>query len=80
MPRLAHCTWAGANPKARDEKFVCAMTAVSTLQLNPRLGEQLEVFEPCEERRILVGHYELRYAIQEARLYALRLWHTREVR
>lgn len=56
------------------------MTAVSTLQLNPRLGEQLEVFEPCEERRILVGHYELRYAIQEARLYALRLWHTREVR
>lgn len=55
-------------------------TAVSTLQLNPRLGEQLEEFEPREVRRILVGHYELRYEIQEACLYVLRLWHTREDR
>ncbi len=55
-------------------------TAVSTLQLNPRLGEQLEEFEPREVRRILVGHYEMRYEIQEAGLYVLRLWHTREDR
>jgi hypothetical protein len=28
---------------------------------NPRIGEKLEEFEPREVRRILVGHYEMRY-------------------
>lgn len=46
----------------------------------PRIGEKLEEFEPREVRRILVGHYEMRYEIHEATLYVLRLWHTREDR
>jgi len=46
----------------------------------PRIGEKLEEFEPREVRRILVGHYELRYEIHDPTIYVLRLWHTREDR
>jgi len=46
----------------------------------PRIGEKLQEFEPREVRRILVGHYELRYEIIEPIIYVLRLWHTREDR
>jgi len=52
----------------------------TSLPTNPRLGERLGEFEPREVRRILVGHYELRYEIQESIIYVLRLWHTRELR
>ncbi len=45
-----------------------------------RIGEQLEEFGPREVRRILVGHYEMRYEIQDSTIYVLRLWHTREDR
>jgi hypothetical protein len=31
-------------------------------------------------RRILVGHYEMRYEIVDSTIYLLRLWHTREDR
>jgi len=47
---------------------------------NPRIGERLDEFEPREVRRILVGHYEMRYEVQESTVYVLRLWHTREDR
>ena len=46
----------------------------------PSIGEKLEEFEPREVRRILVGHYEMRYEIQQSTIYVLRLWHTREDR
>lgn len=46
----------------------------------PRIGERLDEFGPREVRRILVGHYEIRYEIQASTLYVLRLWHTREDR
>jgi plasmid stabilization system protein ParE len=54
--------------------------APTSLLANPRIGEKLEEFEPREVRRILVGHYEMRYEIQESTIYVLRLWHTREDR
>ena len=50
------------------------------LLAQPRIGEKLEEFEPREVRRILVGHYEMRYEIQQSTIYILRLWHTREDR
>ena len=60
---------------------VQALTAAPTCLLaNPRIGERLEEFESREVRRILVGHYEVRYEIQESIIYVLRLWHTREDR
>ncbi|UUM21344.1 type II toxin-antitoxin system RelE/ParE family toxin [Mycoavidus sp. SF9855] len=52
--------------------------ALARLQVNPRIGERFEEFDPREVRRIFVGHYEMRYEIQGSTLYILRLWHTRE--
>ena len=60
---------------------VQSLTAASgRLIVNPRIGERLDEFEPREVRRILVGHYEMRYEIQESVITVLRLWHTREKR
>lgn len=55
-------------------------SAPTSLLANPRIGEKLEEFQPREVRRILIGHYEVRYEIQESTNYVLRLWHTREDR
>lgn len=46
----------------------------------PRIGEKLEAFEPREVRRIIVGHYEMRYEIASGTIFILRLWHSREDR
>ncbi|MEH6499586.1 MAG: type II toxin-antitoxin system RelE/ParE family toxin [Pseudoalteromonas distincta] len=54
--------------------------APTSLLVNPRIGERLEEFEPRDVRRILVGHYEMRYEIVGSTIYLLRLWHTRENR
>lgn len=62
-------------------RTVQSLTAAPTnLLTNPRIGEKLDEFEPREVRRILVGHYEMRYEIHESTIYLLRLWHTREER
>lgn len=54
--------------------------APTKLLTQPRIGEKLDEFDPHEVRRILVGHYEMRYEIQQSTIYVLRLWHTREDR
>ena len=62
-------------------RIVRSLTAAPAgLLANLRIGEKLEEFEPREVRRILVGHYEMRYEIQESIIYILRLWHAREDR
>jgi plasmid stabilization system protein ParE len=62
-------------------RTVQSLTAAPTRLLeHPRIGEKLEEFEPREVRRILVGHYEMRYEIHKTTIYVLRLWHTREER
>lgn len=67
--------------KLTAAKVVQALTKAPTILLiHPRIGEQLFQFEPREVRRILVGEYEVRYEIQDATIYMLRLWHTREDR
>lgn len=67
--------------KAAAARTVQSLTAAPARLLdNPRIGERLEEFDPREVRRIFVGSYELRYEIQEATIYVLRLWHTREDR
>ncbi len=55
-------------------------SAPARLKEYPRIGEKLEEFEPREVRRILVNHYEMRYEVQESKIYVLRIWHTREER
>jgi plasmid stabilization system protein ParE len=62
-------------------RTVQQLSAAPTMLLaNPRIGERLEEFDPRDVRRILVGHYELRYEIVNSTIYVLRLWHTRENR
>lgn len=55
-------------------------SAAAGLAANPRMGEKLEEFEPGEVRRIIIGHYEMRYEIVDSTIFVLRLWHTREER
>ena len=67
--------------KLAAARSVQALTkAPASLLANPRIGERLFEFDPREVRRILVGHYEMRYEIQASTIYVLRLWHTREDR
>ena len=48
--------------KPAAARTVQALTRAPTILLtNPRIGEQLFLFEPREVRRILVGEYEVRY-------------------
>ena len=68
------------NPSAAARTVQSLTAAPIRLLENPRIGEKLDEFEPREVRRILVGHYEMRYEIQESTVYVLRLWHTREDR
>ncbi|QRM19938.1 type II toxin-antitoxin system RelE/ParE family toxin [Dechloromonas sp. TW-R-39-2] len=67
----------GPANKQAAVRTVQALTKGPTILLtNPRIGEQLFEFEPREVRRLLIGHYEMRYEIQESTVYMLRLWHT----
>lgn len=71
---------APVNQSAAARAVQALTKAPVSLLTNPRIGEQLFQFEPREVRRILVGHYEIRYEIQGRIIYVLRLWHTRENR
>ena len=71
---------APVNQQAAANTVQMLTIAPETLLENPRIGEQLFEFEPREVRRIIAGHYEMRYEIQESCIYILRLWHTREDR
>lgn len=71
---------AAVNKQAAARTVQSLTKAPVRLLEHPRIGEKLEEFEPREVRRILVGHYGMRYEIQESTIYVLRLWHTREDR
>ena len=67
--------------KQAAAQTVRQLTAAPTrLVAQPRIGEKLDEFDPREVRRILIGRYEMRYEVQPAALYILRIWHTREDR
>lgn len=67
--------------RAAAARAIQALTAAPQRLIElPRIGKRLAEFEPREVRRILVGHYEIRYEIDASTIYVLRLWHTRENR
>ncbi|MEY4588009.1 MAG: hypothetical protein RL497_85 [Pseudomonadota bacterium] len=68
------------NKKAAAQTVQALTSAPSALITNPRIGVRLEHFNEREVRRLLVGHYEMRYEINNAVIYILRIWHTREAR
>ncbi|WP_261887520.1 type II toxin-antitoxin system RelE/ParE family toxin [Vibrio aerogenes] len=69
-----------SDPRAAAKVVQSLTSAPDILYDQPRIGERLDAFEPREVRRLLVGHYEMRYEVQEAVVYILRIWHTREKR
>ena len=71
---------ASVNKRAAVRTVQSLTAAPVHLLEHPRIGEKLEEFEPREVRRVLAGHYEMRYEIKESTIYVLRLWHTREDR
>ncbi|MES2324843.1 MAG: type II toxin-antitoxin system RelE/ParE family toxin [Pseudomonadota bacterium] len=71
---------AAVNKPAATRVVKSLTGAAFDLQAHPRIGERMSEFDPREVRRILVGHYELRYEIENAALHILRVWHTREKR
>jgi plasmid stabilization system protein ParE len=75
-----HGFLAPVNRQAAARAVQSLTTVPARLLEHPRIGEKLEEFEPREVRRILVGHYEIRYEIQESTIYVLRPWYTREDR
>lgn len=71
---------APVNHRAATKMVQSLTVAPARLLEYPRIGERVEEFDPREVRRIFVGHYEMRYEIQQSTIYVLRLWHTREDR
>ena len=69
-----------SNKKAAAIAVQLLVRASKHLLEHPRIGEQLEEFNPREVRRIIVNRYEIRYEIKGQTLYLLRLWHTKEER
>lgn len=66
---------------AAAARAVRGLVAAPALLLeHPRIGERLEEFAPREVRRLLVGRYEMRYAVQGETIIILRIWHGREDR
>ena len=56
------------------------VAGVKRIPAHPRLGNRLPGFGHREVRRLLVGAYELRYAVMGKDIVALRIFHTREDR
>jgi plasmid stabilization system protein ParE len=75
-----HAFLAPVNRSAAARVVQSLTIAAERLLKHPRIGEKLDEFAPREVRHILVGDYEMRYEINDATLYILRLWHTREDR
>lgn len=62
-------------------RIVQMLTAAPSRLIDyPRIGEKLDAYDQREVRRIIVGHYEMRYAMEGERIVILRLWHCREDR
>lgn len=68
------------NKQAAAQTVKQLISAPTRLHRQPRIGEKLDEFNPREVRRIIIGHYEMRYEIQSSALYILRIWNTREDR
>jgi len=71
---------AQVNRKAATRTIQSLTNAPQRIIEQPRIGEKLDEFEGREVRRLLIGHYEMRYELTHDSVYILRVWHTRESR
>lgn len=67
-------------PLAAAEVVRTLMEAVERLPDQPRLGQRVQPQARNEVRRIIVGHYEVRYEIIGEEIYVANVWHGREDR
>lgn len=79
LSRLYHFL-ASVNKRAAVNTVQSLTEAPNKVIHQPRIGERLDEFELREVRRLLIGHYEMRYEISNDTFYVLRVWHTRERR
>ena len=75
-----HDFLAQVNRPAASKTVQLLAAAPSRLIDLPRLGEKLEEFAPREVRSLFVSRYEIRYEIQNSKIFVLRIWHSRQSR
>ena len=75
-----HAFLAQVSPHAATQTVSAIVAGIAKLPVHPRIGHQLDQFSPTEVRRVLIGEYETRYALERDMITILRLWHTREDR
>ena len=63
---------APVNKRAAARTVQALTVAPAGLLTNQRIGEQLFEFEQREVRRLLVGHYEMRYEVRDMSDYLIR--------
>ena len=68
------------NPRAAAHAVQLLVAGAARIPGHPRLGQRLRDFAPREVRRILIGHYEIRYELTGRDVFVLRIFHTREER
>lgn len=71
---------ASVNPAAATRFRQSLLPVPQKLKAHPRQGPVLAEFTEREVRRLLIGHYEMRYEITASTIFILRIWHTREDR
>lgn len=68
------------NPAVARRVVQALREAPQRLRSMPRLGQRVETVLALELRRLVIGAYEIRYALRQETIYILQVWHTREQR
>ena len=71
-----HAFLAHASPRAAVQTASTIVAGIAKPPVHPRLGHKLDQFSPMEVRRVLIGEYEVRYALERDVITILRLRHT----
>lgn len=68
------------DPAAATQAVRFIVRRIERIPGQPRLGERLPRFGAREVRRVLAGHYEIRYELRGTDVIVLRIFHAREDR
>lgn len=71
---------AGFSPEAGARVARMLLEAPNVLLDHPRFGERIPIDNELEVRRMIVGDYEIRYALHADVIHIVRIWHCKEDR